>query len=303
MQLLAIIFLYIGVISLGSVLFQYINIAYPDVLSYNYVQVARESLRWQLAILVIIFPCYVFLMWKLQREFTANPKLRELKVRKWLLYLTVFLATLVIIGDLVTLVYQFLSGGLSAQFILKILAVLAIASSVFLYYGWSLKQTEQNNKNMFMRLFTWAAVAAISVAIIAGFFFIGSPFAERERQFDQQRVDTLSSIQIQIISYWQRKQQLPENLAALQNDISGYIAPVDPESGLEYEYRITGDRSFELCATFLTNSSEEVQLNKPIDVYEGSGGTWPHSIGYTCFKRTIDADLYPPITKQAVPVR
>lgn len=303
LQLLAIIFLYISVISLGSVLFQYINIAYPDVLNGDFGQYARATLRWPLAILVIVFPCYVLLMWKIQREVKANPEIRELKMRKWLLYLTVFLTALVIVGDLVALVYQFLNGGLSVRFILKVLAVLIIAFSVFLYYGWNLRQTQLASQNPLMRLFIWISILLTSTSIVAGFFFVGSPFIERQRQFDQRRVDDLSSIQWQIINYWQSKEQLPPNLAALHDEISGYTPPVDPESGEAYEYSSTGNLSFRLCAMFLTQSEDSAQLARPVDPNGAKNDVWSHDIGRTCFDRTIDPDLYSPTTKNPIPIR
>jgi MFS family permease len=303
LHLLAIIFLYISVISLGSVLFQYINIAFPDVLSYDYGQYARDALRWPLAMLVIVLPCYLWLMWKLQRELRADPAKRELKTRKWLLYFTLFLTAIVIVGDLVTLVYQFLNGGLSARFILKVLAILAIAGSVSFYYGMDLRQMQQTTQQRFMRLFAWGAIVLMGIAIVVGFFFVGSPFAERQRQFDQRRVSDLSSIQWQIINYWQRKEQLPPTISALRDEIGGYIPPMDPESGADYEYSATGTLSFQLCALFTTQSEDDgTKIARPLDPY-GASEVWLHGAGRVCFDRTIDTDLYPPIQKAPVPVR
>ncbi|MFA7718153.1 MAG: hypothetical protein WC875_05545, partial [Candidatus Absconditabacterales bacterium] len=178
-----------------------------------------------------------------------------------------------------------------------------IAGSVYLYYGWNLRQTQLATQNSFMRLFVWTSIALTSVSIVAGFFFVGSPFAERQRQFDQRRVDDLSSVQWQIINYWQSKEQLPPNLAALRDEISGYIPPVDPESGVAYEYSTTGNLSFQLCATFLTQSEAGAQPTRPVDPYGAKNDVWSHDIGHACFDRTIDPDLYPPMMKVPVPVR
>ncbi|MCF7844562.1 MAG: DUF5671 domain-containing protein [Kiritimatiellales bacterium] len=306
LQLLAIIFLYVCVISLGSLLFQYINIAYPDMLDNDYGQYARTALRWPLAVLTIVFPCYIFLMWKLQREIKTNPELLELKSRKWLLYLTIFLTALVIVGDLVALVYQFLNGGLSVRFILKILAVFAIAGSVFLYYGWNLRQTESATSHPFMSLFTWVMILLTSASIVTGFFFVGSPFAERQRHFDQRRVNDLYSIQWHIIDYWQSKERLPLNLFALRDEISGYIPPIDPESGEPYEYQKKSTLSFQLCAIFTTSQNgddSQGTRSVPVDPYGDANQVWSHEIGRTCFDRTIDPDLYSSKAKIPIPVR
>jgi hypothetical protein len=142
MHLLAIIALYVSAGSFIALLFQYINIVFPDILEYS--QYARESalgiIRWSIASLVIIFPLYAVATHTLNKEYKREPEKRNLKIRKWLTYFTLFAAAVIIVGDLVTLIYSLLSGGLTTQFILKVLAVLFVAVSVFYYYFWDLKR-------------------------------------------------------------------------------------------------------------------------------------------------------------------
>lgn len=49
-------------------------------------------------------------------------------------YLTLLIAAGVLVGDLITLVYNLLSGELTVRFILKVLVVAAIAGSGFAYF-------------------------------------------------------------------------------------------------------------------------------------------------------------------------
>lgn len=151
-----------------------------------------------------------------------------------------------------------------------------------------------------MKLFAYVVIAAVAVAIIAGFFIVGSPREERLRQFDDRRVSNLQTIQGQIIYYWQRKNALPPNLDALDDDISGFRHPHDPESGAEYSYEVTGPESFQLCAVFVRPSSDNVSaVMAPAKPFPGDGGVsmeiWQHGEGRTCFDRKIDKELYPPI--------
>src|SRR3989344_1809905 len=126
-QLLAIIGLYVSVIVFGALIFGLINLYFPDVLNYDYGYFAKQSLKWPLAVLVIVFPLYLWLNNYLQNDLERNPEKKELKTRKWLLYFTVFATAIVIVGDLITLIYRFLNGDLTVQFVLKVLAVLLIA--------------------------------------------------------------------------------------------------------------------------------------------------------------------------------
>jgi hypothetical protein len=237
----------------------------------------------------------------LQKEIVREPAKRDLKTRKWLIGFTLFLAAIVIAGDLVSLIYFFLSGELTARFLLKVFAVLVIALVVFLYEGWNFRMETVPSAHPQMKLFVRGVVGASALAVLAGFFIVGSPFAERERQFDDRRVSDLSSIQWGIVNEWQAKEVVPSSLEELRDPISGFVIPLDPETGESYEYRRTGDRSFELCATFNLPSDDQEMREKPVPAYpypsDGLQENWSHGEGRTCFPRTIDPDRYPPYRK------
>jgi uncharacterized SAM-binding protein YcdF (DUF218 family) len=80
----------------------------------------------------------------LRRTLKRFPEKRGSKVRKWLTYITLFIAAAVIIGDLITLVNYLLSGGLTTRFLLKVATVLLIAGTIFGHYLWDLRQEEQD---------------------------------------------------------------------------------------------------------------------------------------------------------------
>lgn len=293
-HLLAIVTLYISAVSFGALIFQYIDRFFPDPLVDLYAY-PSGAIRWAIASLVVVFPVYVWLSWTLRRDEVRNPEKRELKIRKWLLYFTLFAASAVIIGDLIMLIYNFLGGDLSARFVLKILAVLFVALVVFGYYLWNLKSEQMAVSDPRMRWFVFFVAAVVAAATIGGFFMVGSPFQERMRRFDQRRIEDLQNIQWQVVSYWQRKDKLPENLDQLRDDISGFVSPRDPETNESYEYRKTDGLSFELCATFLKASAEEKSypyLVEPSGMPLRGQGNWVHAEGRACFGRTIDSELY-----------
>ncbi len=295
-HLLAIIFLYASVFAYGAVTFLIINLYFPDILqNYGSTTYIREGLRMPLAILVIIFPFYIWLSYYLERDVANNPEKRELKTRKWLLYFTLFATTIAIVIDLISLIYNFLNGDLTTPFILKISIVLAIAAAIFVYYLWILRKKITLRQDPGMHMFVRAIVVVVVATIIFGFFMAGSPQSERARRFDDQRVNDLVGIQNQITNYWQAKQKLPETLDDLHDPISGYTQPMDPETNVSYEYRTTGDKSFELCVVFKTDSaSDQTIATKPMPVGR-INENWSHRQGRTCFSRAIDPDLYPPL--------
>ena len=87
---------------------------------------------------------------------------------------------------------------------------------------------------------------------------------------------------------------LPANLSDLDDSLLGIIVPVDPETGGPYEYRVTNDLSltFELCATFTAESTNDQRAIPQIYPPKSRDYNWQHGAGFTCFERTIDSDYH-----------
>ena len=141
-HLLTMITLYVSVASFLVLLFQYANLLLPDPLERGYYQRIGiyQAIRWSIASLIILFPTYILTSWFLNKAYIVVPARRNLRIRKWLIYFTLFVAALIILGDLVTLIFNLLQGELTARFVLKVAAVLFVAGSVFYYYFWDLRR-------------------------------------------------------------------------------------------------------------------------------------------------------------------
>jgi Domain of unknown function (DUF5671) len=127
--------MYWSAFHLGSLLFNIIDIALPDpatrAVGTTYV---RNAIRWSISSLVVAFPVFLYMSWLVGRDIAADPNKRYSKVRRWLTYITLFFAATILIGDVITLVYNLLSGEISMRFLLKALVVAFIAGTVFWYY-------------------------------------------------------------------------------------------------------------------------------------------------------------------------
>lgn len=304
MHLLAIIALYMSAASLMTLLFQYINVLFPDPLVYaSYASIAG-AIRYAMATLIIIFPVYIFISKMLNSEYAATPEKREYKFRKWLVYFTLFVAGVTIITDLVVLIFNFLGGDLTGRFILKILVVLLVAGVIFWYYQKDLKNAISQEQ---IKTLAYGVSLFILISIVAGFFTAGSPTKARLYNFDQRKVSDLQSIQYEIINQWQRKEAMPQTLNDLTDSISGFSASVDPQTLKEYEYIVNPrtyqvgegvkDKTvFELCAEFNLSSNFGVigrSLAESPAMKGVSSENWNHGAGRQCFERTIDPLLYP----------
>ncbi|MDO8424146.1 MAG: DUF5671 domain-containing protein [bacterium] len=290
LQLGVIVTFYASVIALVTLLFEVINFAYPQITdAYQYY---FPSISLQVATLIVAFPLFLFFSWLMQRSYLTDPALRESAFRRWLSYITLFIAGAVIAGDLVTVIYMFLDGQeLTAGFLLKVLALLLIAGGIFLYYLREIRnQIADRERNI------WRVIAAVAMlgSIIMGFMVIGSPASQREFRYDMQKVTDLQNIQWQVINYWQMKKVLPGSLSDLNDSLKPGIVPKNPETSASYEYERTGTLSFNLCANFNKSSRGEAPSVAKDFYAVPESYNWQHPAGRHCFERTIDPQLYPP---------
>lgn len=297
LHLLMLVMLYLGVISLISLAFAYIDYTFPDPLSYDYGSGLLSNIRWQSSMLIVSFPLLLILSRFIQKEFRNNPKKHELRFYKWLTYLTLFVSAITIVIDLIELVNRFYGGELTTPFVLKVISVLVVAGAVFGYYIWDV-QTEAYKSKVPYKV-GWATSVAVVFMIVLGFVLAGSPSHQRQVRMDEQRVNDLSNIQYQVINYWQVKRDLPESLNQLVNSVNYFNLPVDPETGISYEYLRVDDLNFELCANFnqksFNDTSGDRMISKPIYNYDYGypSEQWTHEEGRVCFQRNIDPELYP----------
>jgi len=130
--------LYVSAYSLGSLLFDLINVALPDPAdTTNFLgspEYVRESIRWAVSALIVAFPVFAYTSWITSKAIQLDPTKRASKIRRWLTYLTLFVASCALIGDVTTLVYNVLGGEATLRFLLKILVVGIIAGTAFTYY-------------------------------------------------------------------------------------------------------------------------------------------------------------------------
>lgn len=310
-----IVALYVFATSFLAFLFDIINYTFPDRQAY-YGDPYSSSMRFALSTLIIFFPVLLILLKVVYKELLAKPEKRDLALRKWLIYLTLFITALTIAIDLVVLLNTFLGGEITARFIWKVVAVLVVAGGIFWTTLSDLKGRFFERPQARTVANTVAAIVVIA-AVVWGFVVIGSPSTLRDIRDDNQRVSDLQNIQWQVLNNYQTKGKLPVSLNELSDPISGYVVPTDPVAGSAYEYQIVATSTptaksltFELCATFAQKTQN---LEGRGDYPSGIGGigsgkdiyydpvfgssNWNHDVGRTCFTRTIDPEKYPVIKK------
>ncbi len=284
------ILLGISAVSTGILYFQAINKYFPN---YQFSVFDSSGIHYAIASLIIGFPLYIWALWFWFKSFENLPEKIESKLTKWLTYIVLLIASGLIIGDLIAVVFNFLQGEYGARFLLKALTILVIAGLVFGFYFFERRKIQYKKEissNTFI-LSTVASSVLVIVAIIFGFIVGGTPSEARLRNLDMQRTNNLQELSSCINSFAYDNGRLPINLNELKNGVRyTYCAfTTDPETQKEYKYRVVSDSQFELCGEFVQSTIDDFP-NIAADSY----GKWQkHNKGQMCETQTVTFNQYP----------
>jgi hypothetical protein len=282
--------LYISAYNCGAVLFYLIESRVPDALHpAARGLMAREALRGAVAALLIAFPVFLSLSRYIGGLVAREPEKRGSPIRKWLTYLTLFLAALILIGDLIVLVTRLLGGEPAPRFLLKALVVFVIAAAVFGHYLGDLRREERGaevpapRRRALPRL----AAAGMFAVLAVGLLLVGSPGHERQARLDGQRIEKLQAVADAVQDHFRNRGRLPDSLGALVRtadgagpmpELSDRTQFTDPETGVAFEYGFADTLAFHLCAVFATRDPKGENTGSV-----RASGFWRHEAGRTCF--------------------
>ncbi|MEX0931092.1 MAG: DUF5671 domain-containing protein [Candidatus Paceibacterota bacterium] len=286
LQLGSLVSLYISLGALIALVFGVINIAFPDAVSgYWQYESAQNSIRFGIAMLIVFFPTYIILT-RLVNTIRRTEHGVYLTLTRWLIYLSLFVGSMILLGDLVAVILTFLNGEISTRFTLKALTLLAVIGAALYYYILDARGY-WNTHESYSKLFGLGASVMVVAVILLGFFYIDTPAQVRDARLDQQQVSDLQDIQWRVADYFRANEKLPASIDELYIEST---IPTSPEDRPAYEYQILDETTFELCATFAHTSTREIGIQYPRPMYDDSiiqfSNNWEHEAGEFCFERT-----------------
>jgi membrane protein YqaA with SNARE-associated domain len=134
--------LYAAAYSLGSMAFHFIDRAFPDPAQTRQLNNFNAAVRWDVSSLLVAFPLFIFTFYSTNKAILANPTRRGSRPRKWLTYLTLFVASVALTGDVITLIYNVLGGEVTIRFVLKVATIAVIAGGVFTHFLTDVRKEE-----------------------------------------------------------------------------------------------------------------------------------------------------------------
>lgn len=105
---------------------------------------ASDMMRTGIAMVVVAYPAFLLLTVTMRRKIAAGELPERSTIKRILTYVTLFVIALTAIIDLISIIYQFLGGELTARFATKGLSILLIVGFVFLYYLGELREPKED---------------------------------------------------------------------------------------------------------------------------------------------------------------
>jgi len=279
--------LYIWAYCFGALLFQFINTAFP---------LPSESpndffgiIRWSTASILAAFPVFLLVQQIIRKDLDKDPGLGISPVRRWLTYLTLFVAVVFLMTDLIALVLKLLEGDLTSRFILKVVIAGTIAGGIVFHYLRELRsgESEGDFTNPFLppAHFKTLLIGLIGISVAGAFYVTGGPVMARYLAQDQQRVKDLRQIYSKVNHFYENEGRLPNDLdEANKNPYTFIQNKKDPISGKPYGYTVVDTSTFRLSSDFhLPSPRRETKQGGPSSYGAGDDGFWTHSSGNDSF--------------------
>lgn len=102
-----------------------------------------SEIRWSISTLIVFLPVFLFMNFRVLSDANKDPARRRSTVRKWFGYITLFIAAVVIIGDLIFTIFMMLSGDLTLRIILKTGLLGLVSAMIFLYFRGEMHDAEE----------------------------------------------------------------------------------------------------------------------------------------------------------------
>lgn len=129
--------LYTMAMALGLLLHQFVDVwsPAPDITSGSYGAIQRSLsgyiIRGSIATLVVSFPLFAYFYLDIIRRIIKNPQIKNLRSRKFFIYLTLVGTFIITVSKTIQTVLTFLDGNISLNFLLHLVVTVSIALLIF----------------------------------------------------------------------------------------------------------------------------------------------------------------------------
>lgn len=121
-------------VALGQIFYALIERGFPDPAQTGWSPSLLDTIAWQVATVIVTFPIFALVHTLIAKTLQKRPEAYDSGVRKWLTYLALVFAALVVCLDAICFIEAFLRGQITARFVLDSTVLLVIGGGIFSYY-------------------------------------------------------------------------------------------------------------------------------------------------------------------------
>ena len=107
--------LFVSAFNLGALVFGGVDLAFPHPQDPPE-EVTRDGIRWAVSLLVVACPVFLYVAAVIRRAVASDPSARASRLRQQLTYVTLFIASFVLLGSVAAVVHNFLDGAVDRAF-------------------------------------------------------------------------------------------------------------------------------------------------------------------------------------------
>jgi MFS family permease len=136
LYILFFISLYVLATSIGGIFHTWVDKALPtpnDSFTSYFIDNAT-LIQGYLAAIIVSYPVLIALAILLKKQLIKQPMVKNLRSRKILIYITLVGTFLIMLGEVISTIYDFLSGSVTGNVIGHLFVTVLIAGSIFGYY-------------------------------------------------------------------------------------------------------------------------------------------------------------------------
>lgn len=132
-HILLFISLYVLATSLALMLHLFVDKYIPGI-STSRLMIYSYLARGYMASLIVSYPLFSFFFLRSIKRVHNNPSIRNIHSRKVLIYFTLVVTFLIVLANIVSIIYNFLGGNVTLNFIFHFAVTVIISSIIFWYY-------------------------------------------------------------------------------------------------------------------------------------------------------------------------
>jgi hypothetical protein len=142
--------------------------------------------------------------------------------------------------------------------------------------------------HLFGKFIIGFSIIAVTSVVITGVLLIESPQELRLQKNDSNTIQDLRVIQTSIDGFWKSSKYLPHDFNELRSHSILGNTQYDPFDEEIFEYTIIDSISYQICASFFSNSidSEEYIISS-----KRRRNDWRHTEGDYCFVLEVDKNF------------